>query len=324
MCDQLCASGCKLTTLIIPRCRILSTTHQAHTEAIVAEAAALAEEKRSALTTQLGTLEQAYAGMQSGVTFCNNVLRDASTVEVLTIKSHLLGRLKTITSDDATLPKNPVVSAEIQFSSTADAALPDLLRRVSVGRPQLRHVFTGSVILTEASPPEQHTALCEWVSAALGRPNDPLVVQLLYRGSRDGFDPAAFQRCCDNRGKTVTLIRTADGTHVFGAFCAAPFSCVNQYVDSKESAERRSFLFSLRTASNDARPERFPLKAGCEVHEIYMHSGYSLTLGGGRDLIVTSTTVTFNPHSYALPSNTRLAGAARCTISEIETFSVRL
>ena len=105
---------------------------QAHTEAIVAEAAAMADEKSKALATQLETLEQVHAGMQSGVTFCTNVLREASIVEVLTIKARLLGRLNAIASGYATLKTAPVQSAEIVFASTADAVLPDLLRRVGV------------------------------------------------------------------------------------------------------------------------------------------------------------------------------------------------
>jgi hypothetical protein len=98
----------------------------------VAEAAALAEAKTKELTAQLETLEQVHAGMETGVTFCNNMLRDASAVDMLTIKAKLLARLETIAADYATLHTAPVNNTEILFSSTADAALSDELHRMIV------------------------------------------------------------------------------------------------------------------------------------------------------------------------------------------------
>jgi hypothetical protein len=44
-------------------------------------------------------------------------------------------------------------------------------------------------------------------------------VNLLWRGSTDGFDAAEFRRRRDDRTKTLTLILDTDGT-VFGSFTA--------------------------------------------------------------------------------------------------------
>jgi hypothetical protein len=40
---------------------------------------------------------------------------------------------------------------------------------------------------------------------------------LLYKGSRDGFNAKDFHRLCDNKGPTITVIRTRQG-RIFG-FC---------------------------------------------------------------------------------------------------------
>lgn len=41
--------------------------------------------------------------------------------------------------------------------------------------------------------------------------------RLLYRGSRDGFEPCIFHSRCDDKGATVTVIRSDQG-HVFGGY----------------------------------------------------------------------------------------------------------
>jgi hypothetical protein len=40
-------------------------------------------------------------------------------------------------------------------------------------------------------------------------------VTLLYRASRDGYNAVNFHAKCDNRGKTVTIIKTKKN-YVFG------------------------------------------------------------------------------------------------------------
>jgi hypothetical protein len=40
---------------------------------------------------------------------------------------------------------------------------------------------------------------------------------LLYKGSRDGFNAKDFHRLCDNKGPTITVIRTAQGK-LFGFY----------------------------------------------------------------------------------------------------------
>ena len=39
---------------------------------------------------------------------------------------------------------------------------------------------------------------------------------LLYRASTDGYTPADFHRCCDNKGPTLVLIKS--GEYIFGGY----------------------------------------------------------------------------------------------------------
>ena len=77
--------------------------------------------------------------------------------------------------------------------------------------------------------------------------------ELLYRGSRDGFGASNFHGLCDNKGKTLVLIKNTSG-HVFGGFASIPWSCSG---GSKQAPG--SFLFTL-TNMHRIHPTKFSLK----------------------------------------------------------------
>ena len=45
---------------------------------------------------------------------------------------------------------------------------------------------------------------------------------LLFRGSKDGFKSAAFHKNCDNKGATLTIVKSEYGK-IFGAFTYIPW-----------------------------------------------------------------------------------------------------
>ena len=72
--------------------------------------------------------------------------------------------------------------------------------------------FQDSVIL---SP--DHRALMNWLEETraiegITKAND----KLLYRASRDGWTASNFHSCCDNKGPTVTVIKSGD--YIFGGY----------------------------------------------------------------------------------------------------------
>jgi hypothetical protein len=64
--------------------------------------------------------------------------------------------------------------------------------------------------------------------------------KLLYRGSTDGFGSSNFHAQCDNRGPTVTIIKTTNGS-VFGGYAAGSWSSSGQY----QSHGLKNFIFSF-------------------------------------------------------------------------------
>ena len=67
--------------------------------------------------------------------------------------------------------------------------------------------FEDSVILTNE---EHRSVLNRWLSPQDGK------WKLLFRGSRDGFEAQTFHSKCDNRGPTVTIVKS--GNYIFGGF----------------------------------------------------------------------------------------------------------
>lgn len=81
------------------------------------------------------------------------------------------------------------------------------------------------------------------LAAAPHKPSNISGLGLLYRGSRDGFNAAAFHQACDNQGPTLTLIRARDGGFVFGAYLDVPWTSDNVWLNKGEA---NPWVFSLR------------------------------------------------------------------------------
>ena len=70
--------------------------------------------------------------------------------------------------------------------------------------------FRVSEILSAA----QGKTLMKWLKKTPGL--DSVSVELLYRASRDGWAASNFHFCCDNKGPTVTVIKS--GNNIFGGY----------------------------------------------------------------------------------------------------------
>jgi len=101
---------------------------------------------------------------------------------------------------------------------------------------------------------------------------------LLWRGSRDGFDVAAFHRLCDGQANTVTVIKNTNG-FIFGGFTSIPWSSTGGY-----KADNTAFLFSLINPTNTP----LKLKVKSEQGAVYHYSCSGIIFGTGHDLRVYS------------------------------------
>lgn len=95
---------------------------------------------------------------------------------------------------------------------------------------------------------------------------------LCYKKSVDGNSTAAFHSGCDNISGTVTVIQEAGGKK-FGGYTPLLW---NHFGNYRTESPRRSFLFSL-TNNFKHLPYRYN-------YDIYAHSAYGPTFGGGHDL----------------------------------------
>ena len=118
--------------------------------------------------------------------------------------------------------------------------------------------------------------------------------ELLYRGSRDGFKSSDFHKMCDNKGKTLVLVKNTSG-HVFGGFASVPWGGINASYKQAPG----SFLFTL-TNMHGIQPTKFPLKDENDKKAIYYRADktYGIAFGAGHDLYVHSDCNT-NKASYS-------------------------
>jgi len=90
-------------------------------------------------------------------------------------------------------------------------------------------LFKDSVILSI----EQRETLLNWLKESQAITNDS-ADKLLYRASRDGWAASNFHSCCDNKGPTVTVIKS--GNYIFGGYTEKSWD--GGYRLSKEIAQR--------------------------------------------------------------------------------------
>ncbi|PFX18189.1 uncharacterized protein LOC111339875 [Stylophora pistillata] len=172
---------------------------------------------------------------------------------------YLLNYLRTgelVVPDDNTVRQELLIEAKFyQVQEMIKALTPQL-------------AFEGSEILSTG----QRKTLIEWLKNTPGLDN--VSVKLLYRASRDGWNASDFHSFCDNRGPTVTVIKSKN--YIFGGYSEHQWkSC------DSGSCERSptSFLFSLVNPGG-LSPTKILLIPGNESNAIYCRSNYEPTFGG--------------------------------------------
>jgi len=91
---------------------------------------------------------------------------------------------------------------------------------------------------------------------------------LLWRGSRDGFGWNSFHSQCDNKGKTLTVVKSVDGS-IFGGYTSIPWVSSAALVSGKDE---KSFLFTLTNPSH--MPLKLIKKNGIYFNEAVLHFRY--------------------------------------------------
>jgi hypothetical protein len=140
-----------------------------------------------------------------------------------------------------------------------------------------KDVFSDSAILTTDA---QRKFV---ISLFVGEVFNAKIVRL-YKASSNGFGASAFHSLCDNKGPTLTLIKTVAG-HTFGGFTTISWDSTTAYKN-----DTQSFLFSVE------KQTKYPI-VNNYGNAIYCHSSYGPTFGGGHTIHVADNSNS-NTSSY--------------------------
>ncbi|KAL9954725.1 hypothetical protein ACROYT_G042298 [Oculina patagonica] len=132
--------------------------------------------------------------------------------------------------------------------------------------------FEESEILTND---EHRSVLKSWLPRQDGQ------WRLLFRASRDGFSAATFHSRCDNKGATVTIVKS--GNNIFGGFTEESWACQD------------AFLFSM-VNPHGLGPTKMPLKS--QQNAICCGRLNGPTFGFGHDLHISDNANT-NTSSFS-------------------------
>ena len=103
-------------------------------------------------------------------------------------------------------------------------------------------------------------------------------LELLYRGSRYGWKASDYHDKCDDKGATITVIRSTGGL-IFGGFTDKPWTSVHSYCESD-----KVFLFSLKSPSNEVGMENMHIKQNICSNAMCHWSYYGPIFGHDFDL----------------------------------------
>jgi len=117
-------------------------------------------------------------------------------------------------------------------------------------------------------------------------------LELCFNPKLHGFSSHTMHTRCDNRGKTLTLMRRNSNGKVFGGVVLQNLNKDSRWV---HDANPTPWLFTV-TSGN---VKFFNYRSG-RRHTYYMNSGYGMTWGGGHDLYCNSdfTSCNANPYSF--------------------------
>jgi hypothetical protein len=111
---------------------------------------------------------------------------------------------------------------------------------------------------------------------------------LLYRGTRDGFEPSDFHSKCDGHSSTLTIFKAAESAYIFGGFTTVSWDSSD---DSK--SDPNAFIFSL--TNKESQPLKMKIDPNEHHRAIFCSSYYGPTFS--QDIILEEN---FNTTMYSL------------------------
>jgi hypothetical protein len=153
-----------------------------------------------------------------------------------------------------------------------------------------------------------------------------VTLSLLYQGSRDGFRARNFHAKCDDKGATVTIVKSTEGC-IFGGYSDQSWERHYSNGYSYKSSSR-AFLFSIVNPAGLA-PMKLPLTGKWNDNAVRWDSSYGPVFGIGGSLCICDKCNTVKESyshlgvSYSHNGYTFLTSSKRFLVAEIEVFAVK-
>ncbi|CAM4842959.1 unnamed protein product, partial [Rotaria magnacalcarata] len=148
--------------------------------------------------------------------------------------------------------------------------------------------------------------------------------ELIYKATRDGFDANAFHSRCNDKGPTITIIKS-NNNYLFGGYTAIPWAS-----DGLGKNDTTAFLFTF-TNPHSIPPTKYLIDSSKATNAVYHQIGIGPTFGSGHDITLENASNTKSsshtnfPNTYldttGKGSNT-FTGAYYFTTSDIEVFKL--
>jgi hypothetical protein len=139
-------------------------------------------------------------------------------------------------------------------------------------------------------------------------------MKLLFRGTKDGMTGQAFHTACNNKGATITILKTNHGK-ICGGFMDQPWKSTNQYINTS-----KAFLFSITEKKKFDVNQTYVGNAG------YDHVSYGPTWGSGHDLTLQAdfkgNANYCNKNGYNFSGFAEMTGGYNFMCEEVEVYGL--
>jgi hypothetical protein len=148
--------------------------------------------------------------------------------------------------------------------------------------------------------------------------------ELIYKASRDGFDANAFHSRCDNKGPTMTIVRSNNG-YLCGGYTSVGWPSVHGSYQN----DAQAFLFTLINPHN-IPPTQYKINPEKTARALLCNSSFG-PLFGGNDIHLVANSNSNNNSYINFPStyvdttgkgNNTFTGAPKFTTADIEVFKL--
>ena len=229
--------------------------------------------------------------------------------------------LKVIEEVKLSIPQKNINSKDI--ISELCISLNDLRKKVKYLENQMisklseeklkESLLSKEIILNE----EEEKMIKNWILKKLNKENSKIELNLLYKLTRDGDSSSSFHNKCNNKGNTLTLLKTTRG-YRSGGFTTQNWSSSGGYKN-----DNNTFLFSL-----DYKECYFTVEGN---NAIYDNSSYGPTFGSGHDLYISNNCSQNNssycnfPHGFdGVKARVLTGGYYNFKAKEIEVYQVNI